>query len=56
MLEQIDARALFVVNLAPRKMRGVVSEGMLFDMGMRTALRRFWRFPKSSVPNGSRAG
>ncbi len=26
-------QALFVVNLAPRKMRGVVSEGMLFDIG-----------------------
>jgi tRNA-binding protein len=26
-------QALFVVNLEPRKMRGVVSEGMLFDIG-----------------------
>src|SRR2546427_3402082 len=26
-------QALFVVNLEPRKMRGVMSEGMLFDIG-----------------------
>jgi tRNA-binding protein len=26
-------QALFVVNLAPRKMAGMVSEGMLFDIG-----------------------
>ena len=26
-------QALFVVNLAPRKMAGTVSEGMLFDIG-----------------------
>src|SRR5712671_1164802 len=26
-------QALFVVNLEPRKMRGVISEGMLFDIG-----------------------
>ena len=26
-------QALFVVNRQPRKMRGVVSEGMLFDIG-----------------------
>src|SRR6266852_5500108 len=26
-------QALFVVNLEPRRMRGVMSEGMLFDIG-----------------------
>src|SRR6185312_14146958 len=26
-------QALFIVNLAPRKMAGEVSEGMLFDLG-----------------------
>lgn len=31
---EIEGRqALFVVNLAPRKMAGIVSEGMLFDIG-----------------------
>src|SRR5437763_16379191 len=31
--ELIGRQALFVVNLEPRCMRGVVSEGMLFDIG-----------------------
>src|SRR6266567_1845727 len=32
--KEIEGRqALFVVNLEPRRMRGVVSEGMLFDLG-----------------------
>src|SRR5581483_6263278 len=26
-------QALFVVNLEPKKMKGIVSEGMLFDIG-----------------------
>src|SRR5689334_12156998 len=31
---EIEGRqALFVVNLPPRRMRGIVSEGMLFDIG-----------------------
>ena len=33
-LGEIEGRqALFVVNLAPRKMAGELSEGMLFDLG-----------------------
>src|SRR5581483_6688568 len=31
--EMVGKQALFVVNLEPRKMRGMVSEGMLFDIG-----------------------
>src|SRR5215471_8803386 len=32
--KEIEGRqALFVVNLEPRKMRGILSEGMLFDIG-----------------------
>jgi tRNA-binding protein len=32
--QEIEGKqALFVVNLEPRRMRGVVSEGMLFDIG-----------------------
>src|SRR6202021_2835113 len=31
---EIEGRqALFVINLKPRKMAGVISEGMLFDIG-----------------------
>jgi len=29
----VGRQALFVVNLEPRRMAGVVSEGMLFDIG-----------------------
>ena len=43
-------QALFVVNLPPRKMRGVVSEGMLFDIGYSDAV------PEQPVPDGTRAG
>ncbi|MGH9581270.1 MAG: hypothetical protein ACRD2R_09755, partial [Terriglobales bacterium] len=37
--QEITGRqALFVVNLAPRKIHGVVSEGMLFDVGYQDGL------------------
>jgi tRNA-binding protein len=49
-------QALFVVNLAPRKMRGVVSEGMLFDLGYPDGMRPVLAVPESLVPNGTRAG
>ncbi len=41
-------QALFVVNLAPRKMAGELSEGMLFDIGYADGI--------SPVPAGARAG
>ena len=49
-------QALFVVNLAPRKIRGVVSEGMLFDIGSADGVRPVLAMPESPVPNGTRAG
>ena len=49
-------QALFVVNLAPRKMMGEVSEGMLFDIGYADGLRPVLATPESSVPSGTRAG
>lgn len=49
-------QALFVVNLAPRKMRGVVSEGMLFDVGYADGITPVLAVPESPVPDGSRAG
>lgn len=49
-------QALFVVNLEPRKMRGVVSEGMLFDIGYADGVQPVLAVPESSVPNGTRAG
>lgn len=49
-------QALFVVNLAPRKMCGIVSEGMLFDIGYADGIRPVLAVPESPVPDGSRAG
>ncbi len=54
---EIEGRqALFVVNLESRKMRGVVSEGMLFDIGYADGIRPVLAVPEEPVPNGSRAG
>ncbi len=49
-------QALFVVNLAPRKMMGEVSEGMLFDIGFADGLTPVLSVPENPVPNGTRAG
>jgi methionine--tRNA ligase beta chain len=49
-------QALFVVNLAPRKMRGVLSEGMLFDIGYADGVTPVLAVPESPVPAGTRAG
>ena len=49
-------QALFVVNLEPRKMRGVLSEGMLFDIGYADGVRPVLAVPEVPVPDGCRAG
>ena len=49
-------QALFVVNLEPRKLRGVVSEGMLFDVGYADGVRPVLAVPEGPVPDGTRAG
>jgi tRNA-binding protein len=54
---EIEGRqALFVLNLPPRKMRGVMSEGMLFDIGYADGITPVLSTPESPVPNGTRAG
>jgi len=54
---EIEGRqALFVVNLEPRKMRGVVSEGILFDIGYADGVRPVLAVPESALPDGCRAG
>ncbi len=54
---EIEGRqALFVVNLEPRKMRGVLSEGMLFDIGYGDGITPVLSVPEGPVPNGTRAG
>jgi tRNA-binding protein len=49
-------QALFVVNLAPRKMAGMASEGMLFDIGYLDGITPVLAIPETHVPDGTRAG
>ena len=49
-------QALFVINLEPRKIRGIVSEGMLFDLGFADGILPVLAIPESPVPDGTRAG
>ena len=54
---EIEGRqALFIVNLEPRKMRGVLSEGMLFDIGYADGVKPALAVPENPVPDGTRAG
>jgi len=55
--KEIEGRqALFVVNLAPKKMAGETSEGMIFDIGYADGLVPVMAVPEQHIPNGSRAG
>ncbi len=54
--EIVGRQALFVVNLEPRKMKGVISEGMLFDIGYEDGITPVLSVPEKPVPNGARAG
>ena len=55
--KEIEGRqALFVVNLAPRKMKGVMSEGMVFDLGYADGVVPVLAVPEAPVPDGTRAG
>ena len=54
--EIVGKQALFVVNLEPRKMRGVLSEGMLFDIGYADGVCPVLAVPENPVPDGTRAG
>jgi tRNA-binding protein len=49
-------QALFVVNMEPRKIHGVLSEGMLFDIGYADGLTTVLAVPEKPVPNGTKAG
>lgn len=52
----LDVQTLFVVNLAPRKMAGMVSEGMLFDIGYADGELPALMVPERAMPDGCRAG
>jgi tRNA-binding protein len=49
-------QALFVVNLPARKMAGMISEGMLFDIGYSDRITPVLAIPETPVPDGTRAG
>lgn len=52
----VGTQALFVVNLEPRRMAGMVSEGMLFDIGYADGLQPALATPEHPLPDGARAG
>ena len=54
--EIVGRQTLVVVNLAPRKMCGIGSEGMLFDIGYADGITPMLATPEAPVPNGARAG
>ena len=54
--EIVGLQTLFVVNLAPKRMAGEVSEGMLFDIGFADGVVPALAMPERAVPNGVRAG
>jgi tRNA-binding protein len=49
-------QALFIVNLEPRRIRGILSEAMLFDVGYEDGISPAMLIPEHPVPNGVRAG
>jgi len=49
-------QALFVVNLPPRRMRGEISEAMLFDIGYADGLSPVLAVTEKMTLDGARAG
>jgi tRNA-binding EMAP/Myf-like protein len=49
-------QALFVINLPPRKMRGEISEAMLFDIGYADGLTPVLAVTEKTTSDGARAG
>ena len=47
---------MFVVNMAPRKMAGEVSEGMIYDIGYEDGILPALAVPEREVPDGARLG
>jgi methionine--tRNA ligase beta chain len=56
-LQELAGRqTLFVVNLEPRKMAGLTSEGMLLDLGYADGIPPALAIPERPMPDGTRAG
>ncbi len=54
--ELAGRQTLFVVNLEPRKMAGLTSEGLLLDLGDADGIVPALAIPERPIPNGARAG
>jgi len=50
--EIVGKQALFVVNLAPKEIFGIMSEGMFFDIGYNNDIIPVLAVPEKDVPNG----
>jgi methionine--tRNA ligase beta chain len=51
----VGRQALFIVNIPPRVLAGVESQGMLFDLGHADGLTPVLAIPEVTVPDGTRA-
>jgi tRNA-binding protein len=54
--ELVGRQTLFVVNLEPRKFAGLISEGMLLDLGYADGIPPALAIPERPMPDGARAG
>jgi methionine--tRNA ligase beta chain len=54
--ELVGRQTLFLVNLEPRKMAGLTSEGMLLDLGYADGITPALAVPERPIPDGCRAG
>ncbi len=52
----VGRQALFIINLPPKVLAGVESQGMLFDLGHADGLTPVLTIPELAVPDGTRAG
>ncbi len=56
-VKEIEGKqTLFLLNLAPRKMAGELSEGMILDVGYADGLRPALLETERTLPDGARAG
>ncbi|MGI9328961.1 MAG: hypothetical protein ACR2PZ_27335 [Pseudomonadales bacterium] len=49
-------QCLVIVNLEPRELAGVLSEGMIFDIGYADGIVPVLSVPEKTVPDGTRVG
>ena len=54
--ELVGRQTLFVVNLEPKPMAGMLSEGMVLDLGYADGLLPALALPERPLPDGTRAG